>query len=628
MVYSLGIDLGASSTAVAIADDLGTHAAQLSPSLVVPSAVYCTPDGSLITGDVALRAGEGDPSRLVRGFKKRLGDPTPVIVAGVNYTPEQLMAAQLREAVAEIAEQRGEPAQSVVLTYPVTWGPYRAEHFARIAEISGIEVREMITEPVATATHLDAQGAVKEGDVVAIADFGVDTVTATLLRKGADGFGILGTPEDADHVGSVDFDDAMRTLLDQKLGGLISALDATDPSAAAHLAAIDAICSAAKESLSTRKEADVSVALPDGVRRLTVTRKEYARLIRPSVRLAVDALRRTIGSAEIDESAVSRIVLTGGASRIPLVAEEFAVMERPVHSIHHPKVTVALGAAHAARTLAVSDASPQAATAATTSADSVEAPAVSSVKGLQWPPSRRMMIGIAVAVLVILGIVVAMVVPKLLGSPSAIPSSEAPANTPSEAPANTEPPSPTESEPAFTVFENGEAAAGLRWYTSAAGEDDSWGSAEYVDGMSEVPGVSIAESNGTMVAEWTSSDWLSQFWAETHGGSLNLEEIFASDGALVFDLTVRSGSASFFEVAAQCTFPCSASVDLTSDVESMQPNETANVIVPARCFESRGLDATKINAPFLLIGQGNISVAVDNIRWESNTGTHPDAVTC
>src|SRR5690606_24944057 len=117
----------------------------------------------------------------------------------------------------------------------------------------------MITEPVATATHLDTQGSVKDGDVVAIVDFGADSVTATLLRKDAAGFSILGTPEEIDQVGSADFDEAMRTLLDQKLGGLISALDPADPAALALLAGVNSSCSAAKETLSVRKEVDVAV---------------------------------------------------------------------------------------------------------------------------------------------------------------------------------------------------------------------------------------------------------------------------------------------------------------------------------------------------------------------------------
>lgn len=633
MPYSLGVDLGASFTAVAIADDLGTHAAQLSPLLVVPSAVYISSDGSLLTGDAALRAGESDPSRLVRSFKKRLGDPTPLIVSGVQYTPEQLMAAQLREVIAEVAEQRGEPAQNIVLTYPVTWGPYRAEHFARIADLSGIDVRSIITEPVATATHLHTQGRVAEGDIVAIVDFGNDAVTVTLLRKGTDGFGILGTPEATD-VGSVDFDEAMRTLLDQKLGGMISALDPTDPSDATLLIAVDNTCSAAKEALSVRKEAAVSVTLPDGVRRVTVTREEFTRLIRPSVRLAVAALRRSIGSAEIDESAITNIVLTGGASRIPLVAEEIAAIERPVRSIHHPKLTVALGAAHAARKLATDDALADANESGDPSTGATVAPSGSSGVRALWPPSRRTLIGIAAAALIILAVVAAaFIVPMLSSPPTALPAVGSSVNESGVAAPETEIVSP-EPAPAtnpnmiFPVLEEGKTSAGLRWYVSTAGVANDWGVAAFGNGAAEMPGIRLAETDGTMRAQWASPDWLSQFYVQLQEGVVDLEAISAEDGALVFDLTVSSGSASSLQVSAHCTFPCAASVDITDAVDALEPGTSTQMIVPAECFVRDGLDVSEVNTPFLLIGQGDIALSVGNIRWESESGKHADALTC
>ena len=635
MPYSIGVDLGASFTAVAIADELGTHAAQLSPLLVVPSAVYLASDGALITGDAALRAGEADPSRLVRGFKKRLGDPTPLNIAGVQYTPEKLMAAQLRDVVAEVAEQRGEPAQSIVLTHPVTWGPYRTEHFSRVAEHAGIDVRATITEPVATATHLDTQGSVKDGDVVAIVDFGADAVTATLLRKDATGFSILGTPEDVDQVASADFDDAMRTLLDQKLGGMISAIDPTDPASLALLAGIENTCSTAKEALSVRRETTASVELADGVHRLPVTREEFERLIRPSVRLVVEALRRTISSAEIDDDAVKNIVLTGGASRIPLVAEELAEMERPVRTIHHPKLTVALGGAHTARALAIADASPEADATADGHTD-VSPSSRSSARW--WPLSRRAWITIAIVCVVFLaGAAAALLVPALSGD-SAMSAPPASASTaPQTKAGDTEVVSPeaapkggadSSANRVSPVFDDGTTTPGLRWHIASAEADNAWGVAELHNGVAEMPSIALAITDGALRAQWSSPDWISQFYVQLSNEVLDLREIAAEDGALVFDLTVLSGSASSFEVAAHCVFPCGGSVDITDTVSELDPNKTAHMVVPAACFTRDGLDITLVNTPFLLLGQGDIAVKVENIRWENKSGANADAITC
>ena len=89
-----------------------------------------------------------------------------------------------------------------------------------------------------------------------------------------------------------------------------------------------------------------------------------------------------------------------------------------------------------------------------------------------------------------------------------------------------------------------------------------------------------------------------------------------------------SGSASELRVAAHCTFPCAASVDLTDAVGALEPNTPTQLIVPAQCFINNGLDASKVNTPFLLIGQGDMAVTFDNIRWQPESGNHPDALTC
>lgn len=640
MSYSLGIDLGAGFTAVAIADEVGTHAAHLSPTLVASSAVYFSADGPVLTGEAAVRAGASDSSRLVRGFKKRLGDPTPLVVAGAQRTPEELMAVQLREVVAEVTEQQGEPPQSIALTYPVTWGPYRAEHFARVADLSGVEVSTIITEPVAAATHLSAKGELAVGDIVAIVDFGIDAVTVTLLRMSADSFDILGTPEEIDHAGSADFDEAMRTLLDQKLGGRISALDRTDPDDAALLVAIEDTCRAAKETLSMRKEATVSVALSDGAHSLVVTRGEFTRLIRPSVRRAVDALRRTVQLAELDEKAITSIVLTGGASRIPAIAEEFATVERPVRSVHHPKLIVALGAAQAAYTLAMG-------TVPAATAPAIPGREPSVLRSL-WPSSRRRLIGLGAAGLVILaGLAAILIVPAVLagqaqaepqGQQTSQPASHTPAapDTPAEkereisTPAATPDAAPAgHSDAAYTVLADRENPDGLVWYIASAEADNSWGVASLDEGVATMPSIRLAAIGDGMRAQWSSPKWPSQFYAQlADQKSVDLSEAIDAKGALVFDLTVHSGSASSFDVAAHCTFPCAGSVDIAQAVAALSPDTTTQMIIPAQCFTSSGLDAAKVNTPFLLIGQGDIDVTVGEVHWEPLRGADADALTC
>jgi hypothetical protein len=80
-----------------------------------------------------------------------------------------------------------------------------------------------------------------------------------------------------------------------------------------------------------------------------ITRAEFEEMIRPRLADTIGALRRTLKSADIEPGQLKGVLLVGGSSRIPLVAQTVsAALGRPVAVDAHPKNAVALGAALAA----------------------------------------------------------------------------------------------------------------------------------------------------------------------------------------------------------------------------------------------------------------------------------------
>ncbi len=648
MRYSIGVDLGTTSLAVAIGDDLGTRAAQLSPVLVEPSVALCAADGTILTGQAALDAAADDPTRLVRGFKRRLGDPTPIIVGGVGFAPEALMAAQLRDVVARITELQGEAPAHVVLTCPAAWGPYRREQFAQIAELSGVAVDEIVTEPVATATSVSRDRPLDDGAIVAVFDLGGRTFDATVLRMGADGLEVLGTPEGVEHLGGDDFDDAIRGLLDQRVGGRISALDAAKPDEAATLAAIDEACTLAKEALSVREETVVRLPFDDADHPITIMRADLERSIRPAVGLAVAALLRTIHSAGIDADAVSTVILAGGSSRIPLVAEEVASIGRPVAATHHPKFTVALGAAERARAIAASalaiDGDAAAASVATpviASPAPVPGSAPTAPRGprrLRIPRGYALVAGAAVAALVAGAIVVGAMLGRdgdpdtaapdaNVQSESSTEPSVPPTVTATAAPVPASAQDEAEATVASPVFTGGSSTTGLDLFVQSADPSGVWGLTPFVDGEAIRPNLTLTQSDGGLRALWTSGG-PAQFYAQTLGDPLDLGEIADDDGALVFDVTLNAGTADHLEIATHCGYPCGGSVDVTSVIANVAQGETTHVIIPVECFTASGLLPESVDTPFLALGSGDVDMTFREIRWENLAGADPTAVRC
>jgi len=96
--YGLGVDLGTTYTAAAVRHNGHAEVARLgSRRAEIPSVVFVRPDGRVLIGEAAERRGAEEPGRLAREFKRRVGDPVPLLVGGSPYPAHALMARLLEE---------------------------------------------------------------------------------------------------------------------------------------------------------------------------------------------------------------------------------------------------------------------------------------------------------------------------------------------------------------------------------------------------------------------------------------------------------------------------------------------------------------------------------------------------
>src|SRR5262245_44634648 len=97
MTYTLGVDLGTTYSAAAIARGGRVEIVTLGTTApVIPSVVVLRDDGEVLVGEAADRRSLTEPTRTAREFKRRLGDPTPIVLGGTPYGAEALMAHLLR----------------------------------------------------------------------------------------------------------------------------------------------------------------------------------------------------------------------------------------------------------------------------------------------------------------------------------------------------------------------------------------------------------------------------------------------------------------------------------------------------------------------------------------------------
>lgn len=360
-MYTLGIDLGTTYTAAATWRDGHAEIVPLgSRSAAIPSVVLLRADETFLTGEPAHRRGLTEPLRVAREFKRRMGDTTPILLGGVPQSAEALTSHLLRSVVDEVISRESGPPSAICVSHPANWGPYKTDllrQAVRMADPPGAVT--YTTEPEAAAVSYAQQQRIEPGAIVAVYDLGGGTFDAAVLRKTEAGFEILGQPEGIERLGGIDFDAAVFRHVSDALGGKLAELDEDDPAAVAAVARLREECVQAKEALSSDTDTSIPVLLPNVVTEVRLTRSELEAMVRPVLHGSVEALQRAIRSAGCTPGELHSVLLVGGSSRMPIVAQLVSSeFDRPVAVDTHPKHAVALGAAWLAGGAATPPASP------------------------------------------------------------------------------------------------------------------------------------------------------------------------------------------------------------------------------------------------------------------------------
>ena len=359
IAYYLGIDQGTTYSAAAVMRDGKLEMASLGGRVPeIPSVVFLRENGVLV-GESAVRRGLSDPQRVVKEFKRRFGDPTPIMVGGTPLAADSIWATVLGWILETVAKNEGGAPAAVAVTHPANWGPYKLDLLNQAIRMADVLNFVTLSEPEAAAIFYAHSNRVEPGQSVAVYDLGGGTFDAAILRRTASAFELVGKPEGIERLGGIDIDEAVFTHVASFLGGAFDSLDPEDPAARSAVARLRSECVAAKEVLSSDSEVTIPVTLPALSTEVRLNRAELEAAIRPTLKPTVDALRRAVTDAGLSPADLSAVLLVGGSSRIPLVGQLVGeALGRPVVINAHPKHSIAQGAALHARATTPQQAGP------------------------------------------------------------------------------------------------------------------------------------------------------------------------------------------------------------------------------------------------------------------------------
>ncbi len=344
-----GIDLGTTNSAIAHVDYTGDVV--MIPNAVgeitTPSIVYFESNDQVVVGAEAKESWAIDPDNGVTLVKRLMGTDTPIIVSGQHHTPESISALVLRQLVEAASD---ETSPSVVITVPAYFGTAEREATYQAAKIAGLDVLALLDEPVAAAIHYG----LNEGrnQTILVYDLGGGTFDTSVLKVDNGSVTVVAT-DGHNSLGGSDVDNRLVELVLSRLEARLpeAEYDALleDPRSLGQLT-IDV--ERIKHSLSSSSGRDVVVRTPKDRIAVSVTREDLERACADLFEETSMIIGRVIDTARAKgTSSIDQVVMVGGSSRIPMLADKLAAFVGVTPRLVDPDLAVAKGAARYAHQL-------------------------------------------------------------------------------------------------------------------------------------------------------------------------------------------------------------------------------------------------------------------------------------
>ncbi len=326
MAKIIGIDLGTSNSAAAVMEGgkstiIASAEGTTLGGKAFPSYVAFTKDGQLLVGEPARRQAVSNPEGTVTAFKRKMGTDFKYKIHGKEYTPQQLSGFILQKIKKDAEAFLGETITKAVITVPAYFNDHQRQATKDAGAIAGLEVVRLVNEPTAASLAYGIDKGGKEQKIL-VFDLGGGTLDVTIMEMGAEGtFEVLSTSGDT-QLGGTDMDNALIDYIAEdfrKTNGMDLRKDKMA------VQRLKEAAEKAKIELSNVLETDINLpfisADAQGPKHMTMklTRATLENIVRPIVEKCNISVDQAIKDAKLSVSQISRIILVGGPTRMPIV---------------------------------------------------------------------------------------------------------------------------------------------------------------------------------------------------------------------------------------------------------------------------------------------------------------------
>lgn len=344
-----GIDLGTTYSCIAYIDETGNVQVAKNRDTgktTTPSAVEFEDGNNVIVGENAKADAIFNPEKVVTFVKRLMGrSDQATFIDGEKKSPEEVSSYILRKLAQDASVDTGLEVKDVVITVPAYFGDSERNATRAAGEIAGLNVLQIIQEPVAAAVYYGTTKA-KEDSVVLVYDLGGGTFDVNVIEiKTSDAGNTLAVKwtDGDDTLGGKDWDAAIVDYLQEKYREETGFEDEFEEEAEEEF---QSQAEAAKQALTQKNSYNVRLRMTETPFKCELTRDEFENITRHLLQRTLDTTEKCINEAAAVGANVEKILLVGGSTRMPQV--ENALHEKypaiPIE-IADPDEAVARGAA-------------------------------------------------------------------------------------------------------------------------------------------------------------------------------------------------------------------------------------------------------------------------------------------
>ncbi|MCS0638736.1 molecular chaperone DnaK [Streptomyces sp. LP05-1] len=321
MARAVGIDLGTTNSVVSVLEGgEPTVITNAEGARTTPSVVAFAKNGEVLVGEVAKRQAVTNVDRTIRSVKRHMGTDWKIDIDGKSFNPQQMSAFILQKLKRDAESYLGEKVVDAVITVPAYFNDSERQATKEAGEIAGLNVLRIVNEPTAAAL---AYGLEKDDQTILVFDLGGGTFDVSLLEIG-DGVVEVKATNGDNHLGGDDWDQrVVDYLVKQFQNG--HGVDLSKDKMA--LQRLREAAEKAKIELSSSTETTINLpyitASAEGPLHLDekLTRAQFQQLTSDLLERCKTPFHNVIKDAGIQLSEIDHVVLVGGSTRMPAVAE-------------------------------------------------------------------------------------------------------------------------------------------------------------------------------------------------------------------------------------------------------------------------------------------------------------------